>query len=609
MSLRTKAILGICIAVIASVGSLYATSRFILMNGLSRIENYQTEKNAYRVFNFLTGSLAKQESGAVDWAIWDDTYAFMSDANQAYIDRNLMDSTFSTLNLNLMLFIDPSGKIVFGKAFDLEREEETGIPPQLLDAETRSQIFGSRNATSGLSGIIMLKEGPMMVAAEPILKSDYTGMVKGTLLFGRFLDAGELNGYGRLTLSDIAIRRIDNPSDMDFRQAMNSLIHQPVVTQILDSKTIAGYILVRDIHGDPAFILRTSEPRDAYILGQSSIVYFIVSAIGIGLLAILTIFFVADKQVMSRFNAMLSGLNKIIKSGDTTVRIPASGNDELTLVARTMNGLLASLEESSAELRTREERYRRLAEDVQKLYQEEKRLREELQAEINKRIEYTHGLVHELKTPITPILAASELLLEEIHEPPLDNLVKSINRSAESLNRRIDELLDIARSEVSMLSINVEPVDINAILNEVLSEMNPVAQYNKHSLITEIAPLLPWVDADKDRIRQVVLNLLNNAIKYTPSGGEISLNARRDAANLIISVSDTGPGMSVEQKQRLFEPYYRVADIRQKLSGLGLGLYLSKSLVQLHGGSIWADSEIGKGSTFSFSLPIERRKG
>ena len=114
--------------------------------------------------------------------------------------------------------------------------------------------------------------------------------------------------------------------------------------------------------------------------------------------------------------------------------------------------------------------------------------------------------------------------------------------------------------------------------------------------------------ADEDRLRQIILNLLSNASKFTPDGGKIILRAREKAANLILEVEDTGPGISDKDQKWLFEPYYRVERERERISGLGLGLALSKTLVELHGGQIWVKSQVGQGSTFGFSLPLENYK-
>jgi len=248
---------------------------------------------------------------------------------------------------------------------------------------------------------------------------------------------------------------------------------------------------------------------------------------------------------------------------------------------------------------------KRAEEKLQELYKEEKDLRQELEAEINKRVEFTRALVHELKTPITPVLASSEMLLEELKEEHLLGLAQNICQGAYNLNQRVDELLDLARGEVGMLRLNPESVDPRQLLQGIVDSVRPVALKNGQSLSFESPSSLPVVWADEDRLRQVVLNLINNAFKFTPAGGKITLRAKEDGVNLIVEVQDTGCGISEEERQWLFEPYHQLESDRARLSGLGLGLSLAKKLVELHGGEIWVKSQKGKGSTFSFSIPLE----
>jgi len=248
---------------------------------------------------------------------------------------------------------------------------------------------------------------------------------------------------------------------------------------------------------------------------------------------------------------------------------------------------------------------KRSEEKLQKLYEQERELRQELEAEMKKRVEFTRALAHELKTPLTPLMASSELLVNELREEPLLSLAKNINRSASNLNNRIDELLDLARGEIGMLQLKLEPVDLGRLLREVADDMSPMASSQGQSLILELPSSLPLARGDEGRLRQVVLNLLSNASKFTPEGGRIVLRARKDDASFVVEVQDTGYGMTAEEQQRLFEPYHRLESDREHLSGLGLGLALCKMLVELHGGQIWVQSQAGKGSTFGFSVPVE----
>lgn len=138
--------------------------------------------------------------------------------------------------------------------------------------------------------------------------------------------------------------------------------------------------------------------------------------------------------------------------------------------------------------------------------------------------------------------------------------------------------------------------------------MGVVAKNNGQALELELPASLSNVNADLSRIKQVVDNLVTNALKFTPKGGRIIIGARESEGNLIIEVKDDGRGLAKEDLERIFNPYYRKESDRNQLSGLGLGLSLCKKFIDLHGGRIWAESEPGEGSTFSFSLPIISQK-
>jgi signal transduction histidine kinase len=224
---------------------------------------------------------------------------------------------------------------------------------------------------------------------------------------------------------------------------------------------------------------------------------------------------------------------------------------------------------------------------------------------MKKRVEFTRALAHELKTPLTPMLISSQVLASELKDEPLLSLAKNLSRGALNLNSRIDELLDLAKGEVGILQLRTEPLGILQLLHEVAEYVSPVASSRQQSLVLELPDSLPLVKADKGRLRQVVLNLLNNAFKFTPGGGNITLRANKKNASLLVEVKDNGPGIDKVEQQHIFEPYHPKEFDGERLSGLGLGLALCKTLVELHGGQIWVKSHLGKGSTFGFSLPLE----
>lgn len=252
-------------------------------------------------------------------------------------------------------------------------------------------------------------------------------------------------------------------------------------------------------------------------------------------------------------------------------------------------------------------RRKKAEEEREWLFQNEIALRKELENEIQKRAEFTRALVHELKTPLTPIMASSDLLVEELHEEPFLSIAKNINRGAVNLNNRIDELLDLVRGEIGMLHLNLKPVDTTKLMHDVFDYTAPSAMKNGEAISLEIPDFLPEITADEDRLRQVLLNLIGNAVKYTDAGGKIWLSAGVEGDNLVFRVKDTGHGIDEDEKERLFDlPYHRFDADREHLSGLGLGLSLARQLIELHKGKIWMESKKGVGSTFSFSIPIRK---
>ncbi|MEN8614390.1 HAMP domain-containing sensor histidine kinase [Dehalogenimonas sp. THU2] len=238
-----------------------------------------------------------------------------------------------------------------------------------------------------------------------------------------------------------------------------------------------------------------------------------------------------------------------------------------------------------------------------------KRLNQELDREIQRRAEFNRALVHELKTPLTAMLASAELFVDELSGDPRQDLAKNIYRAAQNLDRRTDELLDVTRGEIGILTVTAKPGDIGPLLVSMADTLRPAAARKRHSLNIDIPDNLPPVKMDDDRVRQVLYNYLTNAIKYTPERGRITLKAYPADSELKVEVIDSGPGISREAQIRLFEPYYRVPRSGgEQLSGLGLGLALSKMIIGLHNGRVWVESAPGKGTTFGFALPLAEPK-
>lgn len=238
------------------------------------------------------------------------------------------------------------------------------------------------------------------------------------------------------------------------------------------------------------------------------------------------------------------------------------------------------------------------------LYQREKQLRQKLQNEMRIRIDFTRKLIHELKTPLTSLIATSQLLYDETRGGKLEKLAGYIWEGANNLNSRIEELHDVTRGEIGTLKLNMKKVMVDQLLHSIEEETRAFSQQCGVAIELECQERLPEVNADSDRLRQIILNLIINACKYARDGKKIILKVVRDHENLLVEVQDFGPGISAARQHNLFDTGYQLAYHDERSGGLGIGLALCKMLIELHGGQIWLKSRPGKGCRFFFTIPL-----
>jgi len=221
------------------------------------------------------------------------------------------------------------------------------------------------------------------------------------------------------------------------------------------------------------------------------------------------------------------------------------------------------------------------------------------------------SMSHELRTPINAIIGFADLLLEDnTLNPGQRRDIERIFANTQHLLRLIDEILDLSRIEAGKTRLVKEIVDIAPLVKEAIASFKPDADKKMIQLVYQIPSPLPKVLIDQSRIIQVLDNLVNNAIKYTKKGGKITLTAEQKKDVLEISVTDTGIGIPPQYLDKIFERFERVPNVSVSgVGGTGLGLTICRELLNLHNGRIWVESEVDKGSKFSFSLPVyEERK-
>lgn len=359
MTLRKKTLAIVSLVVLSLILILYAISRFVLLDNFKKLEEENTRRNVARVADAIYANLSNLNITAGDWSAWDDTYAFIQGDLDTYINSNLMDETFENLGLNLMIFIDDSGQAVFEKAYDLQLRQEIPVPPDIyLSLSTDNTLLNFPNTSSSHTGIILLDEGPVLVAARPIVTSEMQGPIKGTLILGRYLDQWEVERLVQITHLKFSVGRIgDVQAPQELAElAATSKEATPILVQPVSRETVFGYTLIKDIFEKPAIFLRVELPREIYQHGLNALAYFIFLLVVVGFVFGLVTILLLEKVILSR----VANLNESVRLhsviGNLSERLAVTGNDELSNLGYEINRMLEALEKSEIALRASERR-------------------------------------------------------------------------------------------------------------------------------------------------------------------------------------------------------------------------------------------------------------
>jgi signal transduction histidine kinase len=222
--------------------------------------------------------------------------------------------------------------------------------------------------------------------------------------------------------------------------------------------------------------------------------------------------------------------------------------------------------------------------------------------------QFLANMSHELRTPLNAILGYTELILDNLYGDTPDKMrdvLDRIQKNGKHLLGLINDVLDLSKIEAGQLSLALTDYSLKDVVHSVYSAVEPLAKEKQLSFKVELAPNLPGGHGDERRLTQVLLNLVGNAIKFTDRG-EVAIRATAENGSFTVAVRDTGPGIAEGDRTKIFEEFQQAdSSITRKKGGTGLGLSISKRIVELHGGRLWVDSDVGQGSTFSFTVPVE----
>ncbi|GAB4202901.1 MAG: hypothetical protein OHK0022_26520 [Roseiflexaceae bacterium] len=593
-TLRGKTLLIVVSTLAVLLAILAIPPRLFLLGSFLELEARDVRTNVERARNVLPDRVRSIHETNGGFSFWDEMYAFADGGDPTNVVASFTDDVFRDSQLNMVQVLNSQGQTLYSRTFDLTSGQSITLPQRFQNMRADDPLLTFADEADTHSGLILLREAPMLLSVRPIVRSDGSGPVRGAVIMGRYLDAAEIARMGaalRLRL-EFYQPGAQLPSDL---QAVATDLRPDGETAVapLNDLLIAGYAAIPTLDG-PSLLMRVETDRSIYAQWQAGMRYFLLALLLAGVVFGVTVLALLELVVLAPLSRLNAGLQRIGARRDLAARVAVRGSDELADLGRTINVMLAELEQAQTERRQATEAQERI------------RLQEE---NIRAKREFISVVSHELRTPLTPIRGFVDLMLldhdnrlsEEQHE--FLNLIKA---NAVRMSMLIDDLLELGRMEANKLEISLAPVDLGAMISQTFAMLQPEIERKHQKQVQQIDPQLPLIDADPRRIQQILANLVSNAVKYTPDGGRIEVAARLAEDNCVeIRVEDNGIGISQEQQALLFTPFYRAENaVRSTTSGTGLGLTITKAFVELHGGRIWVQSAEGIGTTFVVSLPI-----
>ena len=370
MKIRNKVILIILFYFLTLICGIYLCSEGILLDGLQGIEIETSSENYQRVIHALDFQLDEICTLNRDWAQWNDTYAFMATADEGYIRSNLVDETYLNAGLNLICYVDTDGEPVYGRVFDQNECVQLAVPESLAETLRTEGVIGNGSDGNSNRGIIRGPEGPMLISAEPIVRSNGSGPSRGTLFMGRYIANGVLAEIGDLTALSVALFDYGDPA-VDEGLVPIDVFPAAIKPDDLeffhstDGEKISCAGIIDDIAGNPLLIVRIDEVRQTFLHGIVAIHYYLVLLAGISVGTSLLLYAFLRGHIVTRIEALRDNIMYIGTIGDYSSRVEIEGADELSDLSVSMNTMLASLERGQQRLRESEERYRQIFDNAQ----------------------------------------------------------------------------------------------------------------------------------------------------------------------------------------------------------------------------------------------------
>lgn len=599
MKIITKILLAIAVFCFVAVIVMSLFSNIILDENYRMLEDEMITSQVIQFQQALENEIDDVASKVADWAPWDDTYYFVEGENPNYVQDNLIMETFQNLRMNMIVFVNDTDDIYYATAVDYQNGEPTNLSEDLIEYLTSHTILYNHQSLDEIKkGILILHNSPLIYSTMPIITSGYEGPSHGTLFMGRYLDSNEIEYLEELTNLNASIYALENglENEVIVNGRGIDLSESSLVTKPLSEDSIAGYSYIGDVEGTSGLLLEVTSSRSIYQQGKQTI--FTIQVI-VGLLGLVfgsVFLLILYSTIIVRVTNLSRQVEDIGKNNSFSQRVIITGNDEVSMLAHGINDALHELEINRENLsnlnRTLEIRVQHRTEEVKSL--------------LKHKDDFINQLGHDLKNPLGPLINLLPVIKKHITEGKDKEIIDTLIRNVNYMKNLVVKTIELAQLSSPNTMLNLEQVHLGSLVNTVLDD-NSFNLNEKHIHVETNIPADLVITGDKLRLQELFVNLLNNSIKFSRPGATITIDAKYDFLQATVSIQDQGIGMNEIQLNHIFDEFYKADESRHDFDSSGLGMPISKRIVEKHGGCIWAESKgIGQGSTFYFTLPLHQ---